>query len=169
MRTYTRHLIIKLIGLLAAALLAGCYEVHQGRYVAERVSGWSSRDEMDGGVLFRYPTKTTPDWFVQIRGAKVGTVHLCIGSDADDPSVIWKLEMAFSGEPIRIIFHDGSKEAIVPVDSFKTPLGQDVQVGSSQDFTLVVPSFKIGDNDVPELSAHVRWSSDRYRVWRPLQ
>lgn len=169
MHIFFRHFSFSWAGLFTVFLLTGCYSVHQGRYVAEEVSGWKIQDESDGGILFRYPTKGTPDWFIQIRGDTVGTVHLWIGSHAYASSAIWKSKIEFSGESMRIIYHDGGENAVVPVDGFRTPRGQDVQVGNSQDFTLIVPSFKIGDNDVPELSTRIRWNNDRYRVWIPLQ
>jgi hypothetical protein len=148
--------------LLAAMLLVGCYEVRQGQFVAEQVPGWS-KTQADGGTYFRYPTKSTPRWFVFIGGDKKGKLHVWIGSDSYDPYAIWK-SLGFTGKPIRIKFIDQNKEADIPAKGFQTLFGQDLDLGDSQDFIVIVPSFKIGDNLVPELSAHFRWSNEKYRV-----
>jgi hypothetical protein len=89
-----------------------------------------------------------------------------VGSFAYHSDKIWTQQMlTFSGKPIHIIFHDLKKEAAMPADGFQTPAGQDLEVDGSQDFTVIVPSFKIGDNVVPELSVRVRWSDKKYRLW----
>ena len=137
--------------------------------MAANGTGWSRRDAL-GCEFFRYPTVSTPDWFVQMGGTSVGTLHLRIGSDAYDPYKIWELKMlSFSGTPIRIVFHDQKGEAVISPNGFQTLFGQDLNVDSSRDFTIIVPSFSIGDNSVPELSAHVQWSNGKYRIWIPLQ
>ena len=166
MRANLCHLYYGVFYLLVAVLVVGCYEVRQGRYVTEKVPGWSRRDDSS---MFHYPTKKTPDWFVQIAGTKVGVVHLWIGSESYDPYKIWTSHMlSFSGTPIRVIFHDQNREAVIPPDGFQTLFGQDLDVDGSQDFTVIVPSFKISDSVVPELSAHVRWSNDKYRIMERL-
>jgi hypothetical protein len=134
-----RSLIHGAFASLLVVLFAGCYEVHQGRYVAEKVPEWS-RDDAFGSVFFRYPTKNTPDWFIQIGGTNVGTLHLRIGSDAYDPAKIWKLKMlSFSGKPIEVASHDKKGEVMIRLIGLQTPLGQDLNVDGSQDFTVIVP------------------------------
>ena len=154
---------------LLAALWTGCYETHQGRYVAAKATGWS-KWEHGGGSYFHFPTKNTPSWYVGISGDQNGSLHLWIGSNAYDPYAIWKLKLLnFSAKPIRIIFNDQNKEATVPANGFQTLFGQDLEVDGSQDFTVIVPPFSIASNAVPELSAHFHWDNGKYRIWIPLQ
>lgn len=169
MRTGGRHMFRTALCLVAALLLAGCYEVHQGRYLAGKVPGWSRRDDL-GSCFFEYPTKHVPNWHIQMGGDKRGSFRVGIGSFARDPYKIWKQNLlTFSGTPIRIIFHDPHREVTIAADGFQSLYGQTLDVDGSQDFTVIVPSFRVGDNVVPELSAHVRWSDDKYRIWVPLQ
>ena len=120
-----------------------------------------------GATYFHYPTQNTRNWFIQMRGDTKGELHLFIGSEGYDPYAIWK-SLSFTGKPIRIKFLDKNKEVDIPADGFQTLLGQDLDVGGAQDFIVIVPSFKIGDNLVPELSAHLRWSTEKYRVMERL-
>ena len=118
-----------------------------------------------GGTLFHYPTKHTPNWDILIGGAD-GKLHLCIHSWAHESYTIYKLKLlSFSGSPIRIKFVDQNRETVISADGFQTLSGQDLDIGSSQDFIVIIPSFKIGDSVVPELSAHMHWSNGKYRIW----
>jgi hypothetical protein len=164
MRTHFLHLCRVVVYSLVAILFAGCYSVHQGQFVAERAEGWSMQ-QAAGSTFFDYPTKHTPNWYIQIGGAgKTGKLHLRIGSAAYDPDAIYKL-LSFSGSPIRIKFADQNRETVISTDGFQTVDGQDLYIGGSQDVTVIIPSFKIGDNVVPELSAHMHWSNGKYRIW----
>jgi hypothetical protein len=147
-------------------LLVGCYELHHGRYVAEKAKGWAKWEDV-GSNFFRYPTKDVPNWYIQI-GGNHGILGLRIGSNAYDPARIWNF-VSFSNNPISIIFHDENRQTSVPLDGFKSPDGSDLNVGESKDFTVIIPSFKIGENTIPELSARFHWSNEKYRIWVPLQ
>jgi hypothetical protein len=48
---------------------------------------------------------------------------------------------------------------------YQKPAPLSLEVGNSQDFTVIVPSFKIGESVVPELSTQLRWSDEKYRIW----
>ena len=147
---------------LMVVLSAGCYTVHQGQFLAERVAGWSLRQGY-GDTCFHYPTKGTPSWFIELGGSLNGKFHIGIHSDEYDPYAIWKI-LSFSGRPIRIKYIDQNKETVIPADGFQTLSGQDLDIGGSQDFMVIFPSFKMGNNVVPELSAHMHWSNGKYRV-----
>ena len=162
MHTCLQHLCRGVFYLLVAILFAGCYSVYQGQFVAERVPGWHVQ-QAAGATCFHYPTKNTRNWWIQIRGDKNGKLHLCVFSDGYDPYAIWK-SLSFTGKSIRIKFVDQNKEADIPANGFQTLRGQDLDIGGSQDFIIIVPSFKIGDNLVPEFSAHFHWSNEKYRV-----
>jgi hypothetical protein len=119
----------------------------------------------NGDTYFHCHTKHTPDWFIQISGNKPnGKIYVGIGSQAYDPFAIWK-SLSFSGRPIRIKYANQNGETIVSAAGFQTLDGQTLDIGSAEDFIVTFPSFKIGDNVVPELSAHMHWSNENYRVW----
>jgi hypothetical protein len=163
-----RQVGLQLAALVAMLMLAGCYEMHYGHYVPSQAAGWS-RQEDYGLYYFHYPTKGTPGWFVQVGGTQKGTLKVEITSWDFDPYAIWTSHwLRFSGEPIRIISADDGKESVVPADGFQTLFGQKVDVGSSQDFLVILPFFRIGTNPVPSLTVHVRWSDGKYRIWIPL-
>jgi hypothetical protein len=153
-----------------AMVFTGCYEVHQGHYKATKVAGWTSWDA-GGCNFFEFPTQHTPNWMIQLGGAEIGKLHIRIYSQAYDPFGMWKSNLlSFSGKPIRILFVDeNNREITIAADGFETLYGQDLEVGNSKDFTVIVPAFKIGDNTVPELSAHLHWTDKKYRVWGPVQ
>ncbi|MFN7137876.1 MAG: hypothetical protein ACK4UN_00900, partial [Limisphaerales bacterium] len=154
--------------LLAAALVVGCYHTHHGRYIAELhdATRWTKR-EYAGGNFFTYPTRNAPKWDVALGGRKRGTLHVRLGS-TEDIVTIRKL-LRFSVDPIQVYFHDRKEHMLIAAEGFQTPFGQDLEIGESRDFTVVLPSFAIGDNTIPELRARVRWSDDSYRIWVPLQ
>jgi hypothetical protein len=148
--------------------LTGCFEVHQGHYVASKVSGWH-RWEDDGLYYFKYHTKKTPNCHIQFRGQR-GRLNITIGSNGYYPYAIWKPGLLhFSDQPIKIKFVDRDQEIIIPNNSFKTLFGQSLEVGNSTNFIVTIPSFKIMDNTVPKLSTHVYWSKGKYLIWIPLQ
>jgi hypothetical protein len=149
---------------LVAILSAGCYTVHQGQFLAEPAAGWKLRQGY-GSSFFHYPTKGTPSWYIQMGEGYSGKFNIRIYSDEYDPFAIWKF-LSFSGKPIRIKFLDQNRKIVISADGFQTLDGQDLDIGSSKDFIVISPSFKIGNNVVPELSAHMHWSNGKYRVWQ---
>ena len=163
MRIHFFHLCRVVCYQLVAMLFTGCYSVYQGQFVAERPEGWSMQ-QADGSAFFHYPTKHTPNWDIIIGGHNPdGKLHMCIHSWAYDSDAIYKL-LSFSGSPIRIKFADQNRETVISTDRFQTVYGQDLYVGGSQDFIVIIPSFKIGGNVVPEFSAHMHWSNGKYRI-----
>lgn len=155
-------------------LLTGCYNLHQGHYVAAKAVGWSQQTEA-GSYFYHYPTKQSPGfiWYVQIGGREKGKLHLRIGSEGYFPwssKLIWDPNtLSFFGKPIRIKFAEQNQEVSVPADGFQSIHGQDLEIGDPQNFTVIVPAFKIGENLIPELSAQIHWSDEKYREWVPLQ
>ncbi|MFN7140122.1 MAG: hypothetical protein ACK4UN_12375, partial [Limisphaerales bacterium] len=120
---------------------AGCFHVHQGRYEAQvqHATGWEKR-EYAGRNIFTYPTTGIPKWNVGLGGRRKGTLYVII--DSGD-SRFWKLAR-FSGAPIRVIFHDHNEERVMSAEGFESPFGQEFEIGDSQDFTVILPSFTIG-------------------------
>jgi len=158
---------IRMSCILILVILSGCYRIYHGHYVAAEAPAWK-KSEYAGGNFFRYPTKHTPDWYISIAGNKNGKVRLSIGSAAYDPGAIWKL-LNFSGDPIRILLQGSKEWMVIPADGFQFPCGLNLDVPASADFTVVTPSFKIGENTVPELPTHVHWSNEQFGYWVPLQ
>lgn len=159
------HLCRVICLMLTTIFVGGCYELHHGYFVAENVKGWK-KWERSGSAFFRYPIKNVPNWYVQVGGTREW-VHVRIGSDAYDPARIWKF-LKFSDTPIQIIDEQGHRISVAS-DSFRSPPGQKINIGESQDITVIIPSFRIGETIAPELSIRLHWSDGAYRVWIPLQ
>ncbi|HEU6447865.1 MAG TPA: hypothetical protein VFV23_05460 [Verrucomicrobiae bacterium] len=157
-----------LIAFTGLTLLTGCYEVHQGYYEASNVPGWKKRVDV-GGNFFNYPIKNAPDWFIQLGSTsqKSDSLHIRMGSDTFfHPDAFWSV-VSFSSEPVRIICHDQNEREIVAVDSSRWAYEKTISLEGSTNFTVIVPSFKIGTNTVPELSARFRWTDKKYYIEVP--
>jgi hypothetical protein len=164
-KTYLKYLYRGMLCLLATIFLVGCNEIHRGHYQIAKVPGWTNR-EVDGISDIRYPTKEFHNkWHIFFRGFQKGKLHLQISTDRAE---FWK-KVTFSGQAIIVAFQDKNKEAVIPAGGFQSPFGCDIEVGDSEDFTVIIPSFKIGDSPVPQSSVRVRWSDKKYRIWIPIQ
>ena len=153
--------------LLTLALSTGC-ETHRGLYEAAKVEGWKSY-EREGITFFSYPTKSTPKWYVSFYAPRKGELYFQLGTDAWSPDPLYK-SLVFLGDTIKIVSQDRSDEKVIPAhDNFVSHYCQTVQVGDSEDFTVILPSFSIGNSVVPQLSARFKWSDRKYYQWVPLQ
>lgn len=146
----------------------GRVEIHCGYYDAAKVPGWKKWNEI-GANYFRFPVKHAPNWHIELRGVQRGNLWIQIGSNAFKGTGAVFEVAHFSSEPVRIMFHDRNSEVVVLKDSSDWATGRNIAVGESSDFTVVVPSFQIGNETVPELSLRCRWTNKRYVIWIPLQ
>jgi hypothetical protein len=153
--------------LLLLILLPGCYEMRQGHFEAEKVPGWTVRTS-EGINTFYYPAKVRPEWKIVLRGCEEGNIYLHLVGYGDDPYAVYKW-LSFSNQPIKIVFNDHIYEETIPAGDFHSPRGAVLDVSNTEDFTLILPSFKLRDSIIPELSVRLRWSDKKYRVWPPLQ
>jgi len=71
-----------------------------------------------------------------------------------------------SNNPIHIILHDcNERELAINADQFVLRYHQTLDVGDSEDLTVILPPFTIGDTSVPQFSARFTWSNRRYLQW----
>lgn len=169
MRKFAACLYNAVFCLLLTIFAAGCYfETHRGYYDAAKVPGWKKWNEI-GANFFRFPIKHAPNWYIELRGVEKGSLWIHIGSNAfKNTDAIFDVAH-FSSEPVRIIFHDRNNEVVVLKDSSRWAYMLNIAVGDSSDFTVVVPSFQIGNETVPELPLRCRWTDNRYVMWIPIQ
>jgi hypothetical protein len=153
----------KLCLLLLMILLPGC-SVYRGHFVADRVPGWSVW-RTDGVNRLFYPTDVRPKFLIILQGYEKGKLELTIRTRGRDPFAVYKW-ISHSDKPIRVLFHDKPGELSVPATALFVlgPVAR-LNVGNSEDFTVIIPTFKVKDTVIPELSVRVRWSDKRYFVW----
>lgn len=168
-RTHLNFIYPRIFCLLMPILLVGCYVVHRGLYDASEIAGgWSSR-QGGGLTYFIQPMPKKPGWMISTYSNQKGNLYFNLGSTAWDPTPFFR-SVTFSGDTIRITFHDSNdQEKVISAKDFVSYHCQTLKVGDSEDFTVILPPFAIGDTNIPALSAHFRWSDRKYRQWVPLQ
>ena len=113
---------------------------------------------------YTYPSSKALKFFISLGGSEPGRIAVAIGTESDDKAGFYEM-MKLSQGPIRIVFHDYGKELLLPAKNLSTDHFQKLDVGNSADFSVTIPSLKIGEEIIPPLTVRVHWTEREYKVW----
>jgi hypothetical protein len=153
--------------LLIPLLLSGCFVLRHGRYDAgELTDGWRRDHHMIfARTIFKYPIPKKPNWNIGVGCTVKGKLDIFLWSTEYDPTPFFYC-VKVSNNPIHIILHDcDERELAINADQFVLRYHQTLDVGDSEDLTVILPPFTIGDTSVPQFSARFTWSNRRYLQW----
>jgi hypothetical protein len=150
--------------LLIPLLLSGCFVLRHGRYDASELSdGWRrGRHMIFARTIFKYPIPKEPSWNIGVGCTVKGKLDIFLWSTEYDPTPFF-YSVNVSSNTIHIILHDcNERELAIYADQL---YHQTLDVGDSEDLTVILPPFTIGDTSVPPFSARFTWSNRRYLQW----
>ena len=145
--------------LLIPLLLSGCIIPRHGRYVAsELTDGWRMPPRWLGPTYFKQRIPRKPNWIIVARRMAKGKLDIYLSSTEYDPDPFF-YSVKNSSNTIHIILHDRNERDIaINAEPFVWYHHQLLDFGDSEDFTLILPPFTIGDTSVPQFSARFTWS-----------
>lgn len=161
----TYLIILFLVFGLFSFTCSSCQVYHSvGMYLGGDSSGWlllpaSGRGPVQSytGPNLRSPTSATVSFYTAQKGA-LGIQVYCV--DAGHPG-----SAQFLKSKIIVLYNDrgGQREEIDVRESAK------LNVGESNDFTVIFPSFRVGNSVQPELNVRFHWSDKSVYEVRPFQ
>lgn len=159
--------------LIMSCLVGGCFvDVHRGVYdPVNAPTGWKVRQQAECTQFFDEAARGfKPRWYISVATHHKGEIYVCLYTGAWDPEKLFR-QTRILGSTVKVTMHDQqNRENIIHVKASREVgfFGQQIEVGGSEDFTITLPPFQVGDVAVDAVPLHLKWSDRRYYEISPL-